>query len=138
LLAGLSLARCFDRLGEPVAVVATVGLIAFLISPVSWVHHLYWGVVVIGALLGDGRDRRRVAAALTAAGLLWIRLPWWGANLMADGDVPRVIARLVQNSYSWWAVLSLLGLWFLAARPALKSIDQPLNPSIALKSTDTA
>ncbi len=123
LLAGLSLARCFDRLGEPVAVVATVGLIAFLISPVSWVHHLYWGVVVIGALLGDGRDRRRVAAALTAAGLLWIRLPWWGANLMADGDVPRVIARLVQNSYSWWAVLSLLGLWFLAARPALRSGD---------------
>ena len=48
LIAGLSLARSFDRLGEPVAVVATIGMVAFLISPVSWVHHMHWGVVVIG------------------------------------------------------------------------------------------
>jgi alpha-1,2-mannosyltransferase len=125
LIAGLSLARGFDRLGEPVAVVATMGMVAFLISPVSWVHHMHWGVVVIGALLGDGRDRRRIAAALTAAALLWMRLPWWGANLVADRDVPRVIARVVQNSYSWWAVLSLVGLWLLFARPALRSADSP-------------
>lgn len=118
LIAGLSLARSFDRLGEPVAVVATVGMVAFLISPVSWVHHMHWGVVVIGALLGDGRDLRRIAAAVTGATLLWIRLPWWGANLMADDNVPRAVARLVQNSYSWWAVLSLLALWLLVARPA--------------------
>ncbi|HST85426.1 MAG TPA: glycosyltransferase 87 family protein [Kineosporiaceae bacterium] len=125
LIAGLALARSFDRLGEPVAVVATIGMVAFLISPVSWVHHMHWGVVVIGALLGDGRDRRRIAAALTAAALLWMRLPWWGANLVADHDVPRVIARVVQNSYSWWAVLSLLGLWLLFARPAQRSADAP-------------
>lgn len=117
LVAGLSLARTLDRLGEPVAVVAAVGLVAFLVSPVSWVHHMHWGVVVIGALLGDGRNRRRVAVAFTAAALLWMRLPWWGANLMADPDVPRVVARVVQNSYSWWALLSLLALWLLVARP---------------------
>jgi alpha-1,2-mannosyltransferase len=121
LVAGLSLARSFDRLGEPVAVVATVGMVAFLISPVSWVHHMHWGVVVIGALLGDGRDRRRIAVAFVGACLLWIRLPWWGANLMADDDVPRVIGRIVQNSYSWWAVLSLLALWLLVARPAARA-----------------
>lgn len=118
LIAGLALSRQFDRLGQPVAVVATVGLVAFLVSPVSWVHHLHWGVVVIAALLGDGRDRRRVVVALTAAALLWIRLPWWGANLVADHSVPRVLARIVQNSYSIWALLSLLALWLLVARPA--------------------
>jgi alpha-1,2-mannosyltransferase len=121
LIGGLALSRQFDRLGQPVAVVATVGMVAFLISPVSWVHHMHWGVVVIAALLGDGRDRRRIGAALTGAVLLWLRLPWWGANLVADHHVNRVLARLVQNSYSIWAVLSLLALWLLVARPALRA-----------------
>ena len=118
LAGGLSLSRRFDRLGEPVAVVATMGMVAFLISPVSWVHHMHWGVVVLGALLGDGRDRRRIAAALTGAVLLWIRLPWWGANLVADPHANRILARLVQNSYSVWAILALIGLWLLVARTA--------------------
>ncbi len=50
LAAGLVLARRFDRIGDGVAVVAVMGLVAFLVSPVSWVHHLHWAVVVIGAL----------------------------------------------------------------------------------------
>ncbi|MDP9826259.1 glycosyltransferase 87 family protein [Kineosporia succinea] len=116
LAAALPLARLLDRLGEPVAVVAVVGMTAYLISPVSWVHHMHWGVVVIGAVLGDGRDRRRVAVAVAGAVLLWIRMPWWGANLLAGNDVPNFVARVVQNSYSWWAVLSLLALWLLVAR----------------------
>jgi alpha-1,2-mannosyltransferase len=130
LAAGLALARRFDRLGEPVAVVATIGMVAFLISPVSWVHHMHWGVVVIGALLGDGRNWRRIAVAATGAVLLWIRLPWWGANLIADDDVPRVIARVVQNSYSWWAGLSLLALWLLVARPA-RSAQSAVSDAVA-------
>jgi len=123
--AALPLARRFDRLGEPVAVVAVVGMTAYLISPVSWVHHMHWGVVVIGALLGDARDPRRAAAALCGAVLLWIRMPWWGANLLAGDEVPNVVARVVQNSYSWWAGLSLLALWLLVARRAADPADQP-------------
>ncbi|MBT0771146.1 DUF2029 domain-containing protein [Kineosporia sp. J2-2] len=116
LAAALPLARRFDRLGEPVAVVAVVGMTAYLISPVSWVHHMHWGVVVIGAVLGDGRDLRRAAVALAGAVLLWIRMPWWGANLLAGDEVPNALARVVQNSYSWWALLALLALWLLVAR----------------------
>jgi alpha-1,2-mannosyltransferase len=115
LAGGLALARRLDRMGEPVAVVATVGMMAFLVSPVSWVHHLHWGVVVIGALLGTGRDWRRVAAALVAAALLWLRLPWWGANLLADPAVPRWAARVVQNSFTEWALLALVALWLLVS-----------------------
>jgi alpha-1,2-mannosyltransferase len=135
LIGGLALSRRFDRLGQPVAVVATVGMVAFLISPVSWVHHMQWGVVVIAALLGDGRDLRRIAAALTGAVLLWIRLPWWGANLVADHHVNRVLARVVQNSYSIWAILSLLALWLLVARPAIRRIaaaDSAAGPDPSL------
>jgi hypothetical protein len=86
---------------------------------VSWVHHLHWGVVVIGALLGDGRVRGRVVAAAVAATLLWLRLPWWGASLLAAGDVPRWLARVVQSSYTELALLGLVALWwFVARRPA--------------------
>lgn len=116
LAAGLALARRLDRLGEPVAVVAAVGLVAYLVSPVSWVHHLHWGVVVAGALLGDGRVRARVVAACAAAVLLWLRLPWWGQALLDGGDVPRWLARVVQSSYTELAVLGLVALWWCVAR----------------------
>ncbi len=131
LACALPLARRFDRLGEPVAVVAVVGMTAYLISPVSWVHHMHWGVVVLGAILGTGRDLRRVAVALVGAALLWIRLPWWGANLLARHEVPAVLARLMQNSYSWWAGLSLLALWLLAARNHPEPDAEATSPSPA-------
>jgi alpha-1,2-mannosyltransferase len=128
LAAALPLARRFDRLREPVAVVAVVGMTAYLISPVSWVHHMHWGVVVIGAILGDGRDLRRVAVAVAGAVLLWIRMPWWGANLLAGNDVPNLLARVVQNSYSWWAALSLLALWLLVARNQVVPDEEEPEP----------
>ena len=116
LVAGLALSRRLDRLGEPVAVVAAVGLVAYLVSPVSWVHHLHWGVVVIAALLGDGRVRARVVAAAAAAVLLWLRLPWWGAALLDAGDATRWLARVVQSSYTELAVAGLVALWWFVAR----------------------
>lgn len=117
-VAGFALSRRLDRLGEPVAVVAVVGLVAFLVSPVSWVHHLHWGVVVVAALLGDGRRPARVVVAVAGAVLLILRLPWWGADLLATGDAPRWLARVVQGSYTELAVLGLLALWWFVARPA--------------------
>jgi alpha-1,2-mannosyltransferase len=126
LAAGFALSRRLDRLGEPVAVVAAVGLVAYLVSPVSWVHHLHWGVVVIGALLGDARVRGRVVAACGAAVLLWLQLPWWGANLLAGGDVPRWLARVVQSSYTELAILGLVALWwFVARRPVPAPAAEP-------------
>lgn len=116
---GLRLARRLHAAGDLVAVVATVGLVAFLVSPVSWVHHLFWGVVVLGAVLGDGTDRRRVAAALAGAAMLWMRLPWWGANLAAFDHGPEWFARVVQNGYCLFGLLALLTLWRLVLPAAL-------------------
>ena len=49
------------RAASSLSEVAAVGLVAVLLSPVAWIHHLPWMVVVIPALIGDGRDRRRWA-----------------------------------------------------------------------------
>lgn len=115
---GFGVSRRLERRGERVAVVAVVGMLAVLLSPVSWVHHAHWGVVVVGALLGDGRRRARVVAALAVLGLLLCRLPWWGVTVLVDGDLPRWFGRLLQSGLSVTAVLSVAALWwFLVHRP---------------------
>ncbi|HVN13625.1 MAG TPA: glycosyltransferase 87 family protein, partial [Kineosporiaceae bacterium] len=79
---GYRLSARFERMGESVAVVAVMGMLAFLLSPVSWIHHMYWGIVAIGALLGDGRRLARVAAGAAVYAVLFSRLPWTGAAML--------------------------------------------------------
>ena len=113
---GFALSARLYRLGEPVAVVGVVGMLAVLISPVSWVHHLHWGIVVIAALLGDGRQWRRVVAALLAYWVLWTRLPWVGGSWVQQGHGPYWYARFLESSYAMFAVAALVVLWWLLAR----------------------
>ena len=107
---GFAVARAMHRRGSLVGEVAACGMVAVLVSPVSWLHHLFWGVVVLGALVGDGRARRRVVVAVVGLALLWIAWPWWGANLLASRSVPTPLARAVQSGDLWWACLALLAL----------------------------
>lgn len=113
---GFALSARLYRLGEHVAVVGVVGMLAVLISPVSWVHHLHWGIVVIAALLGDGRQWRRVVAALLAYWVLWTRLPWVGGSWVQQGHGPYWYARFLESSYAMFAVAALVVLWWLLAR----------------------
>jgi alpha-1,2-mannosyltransferase len=113
---GFRLAARLDRLGEPVAVVGVLGMLAVLLSPVSWIHHLHWGLVVIGALLGDGRDRRRVRAALIATVVLLLKLPWWGGGWQRNPGFLHYLGNVVEQSYCWFALGSLFALWWLLVR----------------------
>ncbi|WP_432562448.1 glycosyltransferase 87 family protein [Kineococcus sp. SYSU DK003] len=115
-VAGFALARALHRRGSLVGEVAACGMVAVLVSPVSWLHHLLWGVVVLGAVVGDGRVRRRVVAGVVGLLLLWIAWPWWGANLLAERSVPTVLARIVQNGDLWWACASLPVMWVLVGQ----------------------
>ena len=119
-VAGFAVARSMYRRGALVGEVAACGVVALLVSPVSWLHHFAWGVVVLGALVGDGRERRRAVAALVGFALLCVAWPWWGANLLAGRDVPVPLARAVQSGDLWWALGSLVALVRLVgvARPA--------------------
>lgn len=67
LVAGLGLWRAARaaRAGDEVAGLALTGLVAALISPITWPHHVYWFVPALVALVGaasaPGPARRRVA-----------------------------------------------------------------------------
>jgi alpha-1,2-mannosyltransferase len=115
---GFRLAARLERLGESVAVVAVLGMLAVLLSPVSWLHHLYWGVVAIGALLGDGRSRLRVAAAAGVGFVLAARLPWTGNSWVSRHGWQHSAGYVVQQSYCWLALAVLAALWVLLVRPA--------------------
>jgi alpha-1,2-mannosyltransferase len=110
---GYRLAARLHRLGEPLAVVAVLGMLAVLLSPVSWIHHLHWAIVVIGALLADARDRRRVLAALAVTVVLLLKLPWWGGGWQRHHGWLHYVGNVVEQSYCWLALASLVLLWWL-------------------------
>ena len=114
---GFALARRAYRAGDAVAEVAAVGLMAVLLSPVAWVHHFAWMVVVIAALLGDGRDRRRMVFAGIVLAWFLARLPWWGISWVANDWPVLWFGKLLQNSYCLGALVALALLWRVVPGP---------------------
>lgn len=111
------LARRFHRLGDRAAEVGVVGLMAVLLSPVAWIHHLHWMVVLIPALIGDGRRRKRwlIAAAFTV--FFIIRVPWTGHAWRRHYDWPdwvHAVGMVLQNGFGLAAVVLLVVLWRLS------------------------
>ncbi|MCC5580411.1 DUF2029 domain-containing protein [Microtetraspora sp. AC03309] len=112
---GFRRARAAFLDGDPMTAVALTGLMAVLLSPVAWIHHLAWTVVVLAALVGTGTDRVR----LLVAGGVWLfyvmPVPWWGVSLKAL-EIPvlsPVLGKIVQNGFGLGAValVWLLGSW---------------------------
>ncbi len=110
---GFLVARRAYRAGDPVAEVAAVGLMAVLLSPVAWVHHFAWAIVVVAAVMGDGTSRRRLW--LGGAVYVWFlaRLPWWGSAYLSADAGPAWLGRLLQNGFTIGALLSLALLYRL-------------------------
>ena len=93
LVVGMTRAALLHRRGDELAGGTVTGLTACLISPVSWVHHLYWVVPAVVVLAdvaagtpvdaGWARDRPRVvraaatAAALVVVGVFTSSLVWF-------------------------------------------------------------
>ncbi len=109
--------------GDVTTAVALTGLMAVLLSPVAWIHHIAWVVVVLAALAGSGRDRVRL---LVAAGV-WLYyvlpIPWWGVTLKAL-EIPVLspaAGKIVQNAFGLGAIglVWLLGSWLPRRRAAV-------------------
>ncbi len=109
--------------GDVTTAVALTGLMAVLLSPVAWIHHIAWVVVALAALAGSGRDPVRL---LVAAGV-WLYyvlpVPWWGVALKAL-EIPvlsPVAGKIVQNAFGLGAIalVWLLGSWLPRRRTAV-------------------
>ncbi|MER5420689.1 glycosyltransferase 87 family protein [Streptosporangium roseum] len=112
--------------GHPVTGVALVGLMAVLLSPVAWIHHLAWVVVVLGALAGDGRDPVRVRVAAGVWLYYVVPIPWWGVTIKA-AEIPvlsPVLGKIVQNGFGLGALalVWLLGIWLPRRREVFRTL----------------
>ncbi len=63
-VAGFSLARRLATESREMEGIAVTALLGVLLSPVSWIHHFLVVVVVIGAILADGRSPRAPRCSL--------------------------------------------------------------------------
>lgn len=115
---GFQLARRAYLAGDSVSEVAAVGLMAVLLSPVAWIHHLHWMVVVVFAVLGADplRDRRRLVAAGVITAFFLCRLPWWGITWLNHPEWPRWFGRVLQNADTFGSLLALALLWWALHR----------------------
>jgi alpha-1,2-mannosyltransferase len=122
---GFAVARAVQRRGQEMAGIAITGLLAALLSPVAWIHHLCWVVIVIGVLVGDGRDRRRVLTAAATSALFASNLPIRGKFLLEAGGAPIWVTRLMEASFGLAAV-ALIGILY-----AFRPTDADLHPVTA-------
>lgn len=121
---GYRLARQMWLRGDSIGEVAVVGLLACLLSPVAWIHHFHWMVVVIFALLGAQpwtrsrpgawwRSQRLVAGVVVAVWFL-MRMPWWGITYLDHPEWPDLPGRLLQNADVAGGVVALVLLWWVS------------------------
>jgi alpha-1,2-mannosyltransferase len=119
--AGFALARRRARQGREMEGIAVTALLWVLLSPVSWIHHFVVVVVVIGAILADGRSRSRVAIAVATAAFFAFTVPWWGQSLLSHSAVPVLAATVVQDAFGIAAVALIV----IIAR--LRAPDRPAS-----------
>jgi alpha-1,2-mannosyltransferase len=107
-------ARAAYEAKDQLTAVALVGLMAVLLSPVAWIHHLAWVVVVLGAIVGDGRDPVRLRVAVGVWLFYVVPVPWLGVSLIAAQipGVSLVLGKIVQDGFGLGA-LALV--WLLVA-----------------------
>lgn len=122
---GFRAARRTALSGDEVGGMAITGLVAVLISPVSWIHHFAWLVLVLGALVGGTAPRPAARAALAVAVWLFYVLPepWWGIDILAYHEGPRFLGRIVQDAYGLGAVVLLILFRRWSLRPPGRKID---------------
>lgn len=125
---GLHAAARASQAGDALRATALVGLLTVLLSPVAWIHHLVWIVVVLGAVVGDGRSRARWAGAVAIGVYFSIALPWRGTRMLGT-DVPVWWARTLQQSYVIGAIVLLVVLGSLLHRSARTGASTPESTS---------
>jgi alpha-1,2-mannosyltransferase len=116
-VAGFAVVSRLARESRQTEAIAVTALLGVLLSPVSWIHHFLVVVVVIGAILADGRSPRRTAIAAGTAVFFALTVPWAGQVLLGVHDVPVQAARVVQDAFGLAALALLVVIARLPAAP---------------------
>ena len=106
---GYRRARLLAEQGDEVAGVAVVGLLAVLLSPVAWIHHLAWIVLVLGVVANDLRTRGRVLATVVVGVFYGFPLPWIGAHLLKT-HWPLALGVSLRDAYGLGALVLIAAL----------------------------
>jgi alpha-1,2-mannosyltransferase len=114
------------RAGDQLTAAALTGLLAVLLSPVSWIHHLCWLLLVLAAIVDDGRQRARVLAAAVVYAFYVVKLPWIGAHWLHSGG-PTVPARVVEDAYGLGALVLLITLRARSVTQSRRSVAEPVT-----------
>ena len=113
---GLTRAARAGRAGDELTAMALTGFVGSLVSPISWVHHLFWFVPAILALVDTAGPARAgirsglrhrpalIGAALFAyATVTFSMIQWWDFTLLRPGGAVGFVL-------SDWIVLLMLAL----------------------------
>jgi alpha-1,2-mannosyltransferase len=104
---GLTRAQRASAAGNRLAAAALVGITSELVAPVSWMHHAAWLVPALGAMVGDGRQRPRVAGAVAVWVVLLFLVPHPPGSVGPEPLYSRFVAHEALV-YVYLAVLMLL------------------------------
>jgi alpha-1,2-mannosyltransferase len=126
-VAGFALVRRLARQSREMEGIAVTALLWVLLSPVSWIHHFVVVVVVIGAILADGRSRPRIAIAVATAAFFALTVPWWGQSLLSRPGVPVLAARVVQDAFG----IAAVALVVIIAR--LRAAERAAGPGVTVR-----
>ena len=125
---GFRRASVAARAGDELVGVAMTGLLALLLSPVSWIHHFAWVVLAIAAVAGAGRSRWRVLAATAIYAFYVVKVPWIGAHWAAHtAGWAGVAARLVEDGYGLGALVLLVTLRARSGPEFAECVTQPVT-----------
>jgi alpha-1,2-mannosyltransferase len=113
---GLWRARAADRAGDVTAGFALAGVTGALVSPISWIHHLWWVVPVLAVLLV--RCSRRASAAAVALVVVF------SASLPDLARVPLEQHRSSVPGFLGESALCLALLAVLALLPVQRGADE--------------
>ena len=114
--AGMVGARRARALRGEIAGACAVGLVAVLVSPVSWTHYLVWMIPAVGVMLGDGKRKSGRRTAVFVYVVLVSRIHRLGQNLIDRNPAwpLRIVGDLSQNGYLLLCIGTVI---WLALRP---------------------
>lgn len=138
-IGGFAAARVVYGRGQEMAGIAITGMLAALLSPVAWIHHLCWIVIALGVIVGDGRNPRRVVTAVVTGAVFTSVLPIAGKDLFAAHEVPVLLARVMEDTFGLAALALIVIMYRIRPTDAdTRAASSPAEPGRSAPAVDDA